>query len=301
MLRPFLTLLVASSAMQAQSPGIRLVNPMDFGTLTVKGEGGMVDLTGLGVLVPIGSGVRPKGGGSQSARLSLQGKPGAPFALRLDPPSPVLVGPQGARIQMQAFNPLPVSLQGVFNAGGNTEIQIGGRLDLRQSLPAGAYVTEVRLQMSTPGAKGRLAYLSHVFQVRVYLQPSMMLSCLRGLDFGKVMPGLAPGQIEVRANGGYLASPAGGPTVLRGGTPGPALFLFQGEAGSRYSIQVPSQVVLNGPRPIIVNGLTLNVPTQGVLRPSGEERFAVGGKVVIQPDQPDGAYQGTLRVTVAYQ
>jgi hypothetical protein len=298
MLRSPLALLLALSAAHAQVPVIRLINPMNFGALSVDPRGGMIDLTALGVLIPIGPGIQPRGLGPLPARLLLQGKPKAAFSLYLDPPIPILAGPQGARIPMQAFNSLPVSLQGFFNADGSLQVQIGGRLDCGQNLPPGTYATTVRLQMTTPGAKGLPATVSQVFQVKVNLQPNLRLTCLRGLNFGSVAPGPAMGALEVKATGGYLAS-AAGPTILKG-SPNPAVFLVQGQAGSPYSIQLPTRVILQGPEPIVVQELTLGSPNQGIILPGGENRFAVGGKIFIKPDQPAGTYRGSFQVMVVY-
>lgn len=302
MFRPILILLAADLALPAQQVAIRLTNPMNFGTLTVDAAGGMINLTALGVLIPIGPGAQPSGGlGTTPARFLFQGKPRTAFSFALIPQAPVLTGPQGARIILQSFNALPVSQQGVFGADGTMDVQVGGRLDLRQNLPAGAYTANVRLQMTTSGAGGRPVSASQVFQIRAFLQASLKLTCLQGLDFGLVLPGSTAGFLDVQATGGYVSRSPGGPALMPGSAAHPAVFIFQGQAGNHYSIQLPSQVPLAGPRPVAVTGLTLSIPSHGALPPSGKRQFGVGGQVLIQPDQPAGAYKGVLPVTVAYQ
>ena len=303
-MRPFLLplswlLLAAASILQAQTASIRVANPMDFGTLAVDGRGGMVNLTELGVLIPVGPGVRSGGAGPPSqARLILQGKPGAPFTLTLDPATPVLTGPHGARITMQSFNVLPAALSGSLGVDGQGAVSVGGRLDFPSALPPGTYTTSVRLQMSTQGPRGPLL-VTQPFLVTARIQASLRLVCLQGLDFGDVFRGSVPGSLEVSPGGSYQSVPPAGPVPMKR-APRPAKFLLQGPAGTDYSIQVPSQIQLNGPgNAIVVRDFTLDTPARGIL-PFGGKPFALGASAIVLPDQAAGSYQGILQVTVFY-
>ncbi len=274
---------------------IQVIQPMNFGGLLVSPFGGSITLTADGALIPDGDGVLPRAQSTcTEARLRLRGPAGAVFALQIDPSAPMLVGP-GASLRLAAFHCSLVGLRGTFDATGQAEVKLGGRLDIQVGTTPGLYrAAQVKLQLQSPGQTAA----NLPFMISALLRAPLFLTSTGTLDFGSIIPGNQTGRFDVLPSGGHQ-SQTSGPNLFRG-LPAPASFQLDGPVGTSYSIQLPKSVQLLGRgQSLRVENFTCSTPMSGVL-PSGGLRFGVGAGLVVPPDQVPGVYRGVFTVTVNY-
>jgi hypothetical protein len=280
---------------------IQVVQPMTFGGLLVSPFGGSVTLTEDGALIPDGGGVVPS---TQppcaEARLRLTGPPGSAFTLKLDPSSPVLGAASGAPIRLAEFRCSLPGFRGTFDATGQAEVKLGGRLDIPAGTAPGFYrATQVKVQLqvfNTPGS----GVVNMPFMISALVRAPLFLNATGELDFGSLIPGTQHGVFEVLPTGGHRTRHTTGPNLFKG-QPGPATFQLLGPIGTSYSIQLPQRIQLMGlGQPLRVEGFTCSVATNGIL-PAGGLTFGVGAGLVVPPEQVPGVYRGTFMVTVNYQ
>ena len=282
---------------RAAQPEIQVVQSLHFGGLLVSPFGGSVTLTEEGALIPDGGGITPMAQPTYTeARLRFSGPPGLAFSLRVEPASPVLLGP-GAAIRLTDFRTSLPGLRGVFDATGQAEVRLGGRLDLPSGTAPGLYrAPQVNLWLKATG----LPEVVRPFTILALLRAPLLLTATGELDFGCLIPGTQPGTFEVLPGGGHRSLSGSGPRLFRG-RPGPATFQLAGPAGAGYSIQLPSAIQLVGAGPALrVEHFTCSAATSGVL-PAGGISFAVGAGLVVPAEQVPGLYRGVCQVTVNYQ
>jgi hypothetical protein len=285
---------------QGVRPDIQVIQPLQFGGLVVNASGGSVVLTANGALSPEGGGflgvTRPM---SAVGMFRLTGPSNGSYLVKVDPAFPVLHGPAGGGVRVVEFLGLPETFQGHFDATGQAEFRLGGRLDMAARTQPGLYTAnQVILQLHVAGSSG-METIQRSFSISLLLRAPLVLSSAGPLDFGSLIPGRQPGLFEVFPEGGYRSLGSDGPTLVKG-TPKPAAFLLQGPPGSSYSIRLPQNVDLVGPGPAMkVQGFTCDIPLSGILAgPSAS--FHVGGQLLVKPDQPYGQYRGTFTVEVCY-
>ncbi len=281
-------------------PEIQIIQSMNFAGLLVSPLGGSITLTSDGALIPDGDGIVPS---SQStcteARFRLTGPPGATFTLQVEPSTPVLVA-AGRSIRLAEFHAsLPwargTELRGTFDATGQAEVKLGGRLDIPAGTPPGLYrAAQVKLQLQVPGRDAA----NLPFLISALLRAPLFLTSTGTLDFGSIIPGDQIGRFDVLPSGGHQ-SQTSGPSLFRG-LPAPASFQLDGPVGTSYSIQLPKGVQLLGRgQSLRVENFTCSTPMSGVLPPGGL-RFGVGAGLVVPPDQVPGVYRSVFTVTVNY-
>lgn len=279
-------------------PDIQVVQPMHFGGLLVSSLGGSVTLTEDGALVPESGGIVPSTQPSfMEARLRLVGTPGLPFTLILDPSTPMLTGPSGASVRLAEFRCSLPGLRGTFDATGQAEVKLGGRLDIPVGTAPGIYrALQVNLLMQVPGQ----ATVTRPFMISALVRAPLQLTATGELDFGALIPGSQTALFEVLATGGSQSLQSSGPQLFRG-HPTPATFQLVGPVGTGYSIQLPQSVHLQGQgRSLQVERFTCSVATTGVM-PAGGLTFGVGAGLVVPSEQAPGMYRGVFQVTVNYQ
>jgi hypothetical protein len=283
---------------RVNQPDIQVVQPMNFGGLLVSSLGGSVTLTEDGALVSDGGGIVPSTQPPyMEARLRLTGSPGASFSIYLEPAIPMLTGPSGASIRLAEFHSSLPGARGVFDATGQAEVKLGGRLDIPVGTAPGLYrALQVNLQLQLPGQ----AVVTRPFVISALLRAPLYLTALGDLDFGSLIPGSQTGVFDVLSTGGSQSLQSSGPQLFRG-HPEPATFQLVGPVGTGYSIQLPQTIQLQGQgRSLRVERFTCSAPTTGVM-PAGGMTFGVGAGLVVPPEQAPGMYRGVCQVTVNYQ
>jgi hypothetical protein len=215
----------------------------------------------------------------------------------VDPSSPVLGGPAGSAPRLAEFRSSLPAWRGAFDATGQAEVRLGGRLDVPAGTAPGLYrAAQVNLQLLVGGQPA----VNMPFLISALLRAPLLLSTTGDLDFGSLIPGSQTGLFRVLPTGGYQSAQGSGPMHFKG-RPNPASFLLLGPAGTGFSIQLPQKVLLMGPgQPMRLEDFTCSVPTQGVL-PAGGLAFGVGAALVVPSHQNPGVYRGTFTVTVNYQ
>jgi len=299
--RPVPTPLAAAhGASLAQSPlNIRLMRNLDFGGLVAGPGGGSLTLTAVGAVVPLGPGVQPGAPAAMEARFRLYGPPRATFTLQVDPPLPLLDGPSGGGLRVAEFLASLQGLRGTFDAAGQAELQLGGRLDIRAGTQPGLYrASQMRLMMTVQGSGGGTC--TQPFQLAALLRAPLLLTNTGPLNFGGLLADSRPTTLQVPAAGGYPAPGASSATVIKS-HPSPATFTLQGQAGTSYSIQLPPSAVLSSSgNTMMVRDFTCSVPRNGQLRGS-QLLFGVGATLYVGAMQQPGIYRGSFMVSVNYQ
>jgi hypothetical protein len=299
--RPFPTLFAAShGAGGARSPqNISLVQNLAFGGLLAGPGGGSVTVTASGAVVPLGPNLQAGAPAAVQARFRLHGPARATFTLQVDPPRPQLSGPSGASLHLAECYASLQGFRGTFDAAGQAEVQLGGRLDIPAGAAPGLYrAPMMRLIMIVQGAGGGTS--TYPFQVSALLRGPLLLTNTGPLDFGALLADSRPTQLRVPPTGWYPASGAGTATLFKG-RPTPATFTLQGPAGASYSIQLPTSAQLNSSTSsMLVRDFTCSIPRSGQLR-GKQMLFGVGATLLVKPMQPPGNYQGSFMVSVNYQ
>ncbi len=295
----FIALAMCVLPVLATQADIQVIQDLQFGGLVVGPAGGSVILTADGTLILQGGDVlgaaKPP---CAVGRFRLQGPPKASFSVKVDPAFPVLNRPGGGAVRIVQFFGAPESFQGHFDASGQAEFRLGGRLDIAAQADPGLYTaSQVKLQLNV--AACGVGTVQKSFTISVQLKAPLTLSNTEPLDFGSLVPGAAPGLFEVLPGGGFRSLGPGGPTLIKG-VPKPAAFVIQGPAGSSYNLRLPSGTTLTGPGGAMkVQGFTCDVPLSGTLG-GASTLFHVGGQLLVNPDQPYGQYRGTFTVEVCY-
>lgn len=293
-------LAAAHGASPAQSPlNIRLMQNLDFGGLVAGPGGGSLTLTAAGAVVPLGQSLQPGAPAAREARFRLYGPPRATFTLQVDPPLPLLDGPSGGGLRVAEFLTSIQGLRGTFDAAGQAELQLGGRLDIRAGTQPGLYrAPQMRLMMTVQGSGGGTYTLP--FQLAALLRAPLLLTNTTPLNFGGLLADSRPTTLQVPAAGGYPPPGASSATVIKS-HPSPATFTLQGQAGTSYSIQLPPSAVLSSSgSAMMVRDFTCSVPRSGQLRGS-QLLFGVGATLYVGAMQQPGIYRGSFMVSVNYQ
>ncbi len=292
---------LCSAALMAERPArveIQRIDALSFGQLLAGPTGGGGLLTPEGTWIGEGNALQ-RGGLPRPAHFRLFGPAGQGFRIFLEP-NLRLVGPRG-ELRVTEFKPSLPGFKGVFDATGQAECKLGGRLEIRALAPAGVYrSSETPLRMEVMDENGRvIGSTSLSFAMDAVLIAPLVLTTLGDLDFGDVVPGKTAGVLEVLPGGGYDLSRSGGARLLKGGVRA-ASFDLQGHAGTAYCIRLPQSCLLTGPGDAIkVEHFTANVSNSGVLTSNGL-RFGVGARLLIRPDQVCGPYSGHFTVSVDY-
>lgn len=308
-MKPLLLALLASlptSAMPGpQDLAVRLVQPLDFGTLLVEGGGGAFALTAGGRPITFSPWVSVSGGGAgREARFLVTGPPGARVRFSVDPTRPILIGPRGGGIRVEEFLLPDQGNEVSLDASGRAEIRIGAKLDLPVGIEPGRFAcNELRLKAqlvsSLAAASSTVTQAEQVFGAYAYLRAPLKLQARSGLDFGGLLPGPQGGAIEVRPLGGFVMHGPSAPVLVKG-SPMAASFFVEGPTGCAFTIHLPREVHLLGPgAPMTVRSFTCSLPSSQVLGPGGTE-FKVGGTLHLNPQQAPGEYKGQVQVTVTY-
>jgi hypothetical protein len=295
-----LALLALSSSLWGQTPGIRVIQDMNFGELIVEEQGGGIALTPEGILVPYGMAVQATGRSPvQEVRFALTGPPKARFRVALNPPTPQLTEPRGSRIRIESFQYSAAGNEGAFDIQGQATLRVGAKLDIPAGASAGTYVTrQVNLQLTLLDGDGA-RNINQEFTISAKIRPTLRLVNLASLDFGSLIPGPVAGRYFVMAGGGTRGEAAGGPRQFKG-NPHPAEFLISGSMGACYSIELPKRVMLTGPGTSLeIQDFHCNVPLQAIV-PAGGLRFQVGASLLIPSNKEPGLYQGVFMVSVDY-
>lgn len=283
----------------ASQAEIQVIQDLQFGGLVVGPAGGAVVLTADGALIPEAGGVlgtaKPP---CAVGRFRLQGPPNVPFSIKIDPAFPVLNRPGGGSVRIVQFFAAPERSEGRFDASGQAEFRLGGRLDIAAHTVPGLYAaSQVKLQLNV--ASCSVGTVQKSFTISVLLKAPLTLSSTEPLDFGSLVPGAVPGVFEVFPGGGFRTLGSGGPTLVKG-VPKPAAFVIQGPPGSSYNLRLPQGTTLTGPGGAMrVQGFSCDMPLSGTLG-SASTPFHVGGQLLVNPDQPYGHYRGTFTVEVCY-
>lgn len=284
--------------LKAPQPDLQVVQPMSFGGLLASSLGGSVTLTEDGALVPDGGGIMPSTQPPYAeARLRVTGPPGLTFTLQLDSSIPLLGRGTGTAIRLAEFRCSLPGWRGIFDATGQAEVKLGGRLDIPAGTAPGLYrALQVNLQLLVPGQ----APVTRPFMISATVRAPLFLTAIGELDFGSLIPGRQTGVFEVHAAGGHQSRQSSGPNLFRG-QPSPATFQLLGPEGTGFSIQLPQTVQLIGRgEPLRVEGFACSTATSGVL-PAGGLTFGVGARLVVPAEQVPGVYRGVFMVTVNYQ
>jgi hypothetical protein len=282
-----------------RQPRIQVIQHMDLGDLLMEDLGGSVALTERNEIQSYSGSVRPGlRATTHEARILLSGTPKAPFTLVIDPPQPLLENGRGALVRVASFIYAPGALQGLLNDQGEAEVHLGARLDIPAGLPPGRYAqTHIRLSLSVLGATPQIA--ADVFVIRCNLRPMLHLSNVSALEFGAIIPGDAAGTFRIHPDGRTSVAGPGRIRLYRG-VPAPAEFLVTGTAGTEYSIELPTRIVLHGPgKDMEVHDFEVNLPRPGVV-PRGGFTFRVGASLSVPADQPPGRYEGLFLVAINY-
>lgn len=291
---------VPRGASSAQSTlNIRLMQNLGFGGLMTGPGGGSVTVTATGTLVPLGSGIQPGAPAAMEGRFRLYGPPRASFTLQVDPPLPQLDGPSGGGLRVAEFMASLPGFRGTFDAAGQAELQLGGRLDIQAGAQPGLYrAPQMRLMMSVLGSGGGTYTLP--FQLSALLRTPLLLTNTGPLTFGGLFASNQPTTVQVPPVGGYPASSASSATLFKG-HPSPATFTLQGQAGTSYSIQLPLSAQLSsGKSSMMVRDFTCSVPRSGHM-PGSQMLFGVGATLYVGAMQQPGTYRGNFMVSVNYQ
>jgi Domain of unknown function (DUF4402) len=132
----------------------------------------------------------------------------------------------------------------------------------------------------------------------------------RDLNFGNIIRGVTAGTVTINARTGARTRTGG--TVLQGTGFSSALFAGTGSGGRlvRLTVGAPT-ITLIGPAAatMTVNTLRISVgganqqtlPRNTTLPASGNQSFAIGGRVNVAANQLDGDYTATFNLTMDYQ
>jgi hypothetical protein len=211
----------------------------------------------------------------------------------------MLGGPSGTSLQLAEFYASLQGFRGTFDAAGQAELQLGGRLDIRAGTLPGLYTAPLmRLMMTVQGSGGGTCTLP--FQMSALLRSPLLLTKTGPLDFGGLLADNHPTRLLVPPTGWYPAMGAGSATLVKG-RPTPATFTLQGQAGTSYSIQLPLSAQLNSANgSMTARDFTCSVPRNGHL-PGNQLLFGVGATLYVGAMQQPGTYQGSFMVSVNYQ
>lgn len=151
----------------------------------------------------------------------------------------------------------------------------------------------------------------------VIAEPIVAVS-LNDLDFGSLTSSrTASGSITVNADGGATYSGGAAPACGGGGTCAgiaPARFLVSGEAGRSYTVSAPAAISASGTLigggsapALAIDALTVHLDSRagsvgsiGQLDEKGEDRIAVGGRLIVPAGTAPAHYRSTLTIMVTY-
>lgn len=292
---PCIILLACLQQFPIGPSSILVVQGLSFGGIIVQPGGGRITLTPTGSFLPEGTGVFPGAAPVSSyARIHLRGLPNGSFRLRVDPASIPLKGTAGGAIQLVNLQPLH-PLEGRFDGAGDTDVMLGGTLDIPAGAPAGVFSAVVNLRLSTDTVRDVIQPMTISCTVR----SPLTIKNLNSLDFGTITAG-SGGVIRISPTAAYTQSGNNGPKLVRGNTPHAATFLVTGPAQTPYQIILPKETLLTANQNSIVVNNFIADQTKGVM-PGNGLIVHVGADLNVKANQPPGSYKGVFKVTVAYQ
>lgn len=133
----------------------------------------------------------------------------------------------------------------------------------------------------------------------VAAQTAIGVSVNANLGFGDVVVSAAGGSVTVSPQG--VRSTNGGVWLGNGALATPAELTVVGEPAMTYSISLPDSVTLtHGGDALLLDNFTTDPSGTGQLDATGTQQLSIGATLHLNPDQPPGAYAGSLTVTVSY-
>lgn len=120
------------------------------------------------------------------------------------------------------------------------------------------------------------------------------------LNFGAIVPSGSAGTVIV-GNDNSISKTGGVTLISQLGTHSAAAFTVNGAANASFYVTLPNNVTLtktSSTETMTVSNFYHNAT--GTLDGTGEEAFNVGATLAVAALQPEGLYEGTFDVTVAY-
>lgn len=116
-------------------------------------------------------------------------------------------------------------------------------------------------------------------------------------NFGKIAGGSGhSGTVTIATSGARSYS---GSVIPLGTAFSPARFTITGNAGKSYSLTLPAGfTIVSGANQMNVSAVTSSVPVAGLIPAGGSLPFVVGGTLTLNSAQQNGAYSGTLIISV---
>ena len=273
-------------------PSLQVIQNMSFGSLLVLPAGGRITLTEQGSRIPVGTLMLGANSVGSYARIRLRGPAGSSFILALDAKNPVLAGSAGGSIQVASFQASLPTLAGKFDNSGETEVTLGGTLDVPADIPDGSFHNVVNLILIVE----RLPSVTQSMTVSCIVRTPLTLTNLSPLDFASITSG-GGGIFNVLPTSAFTKN-GNGPRLVKG-SPKAASFRITGPPSTFYNIILPEEAILTGPKGTLRISDFTSDQVRGSL-PSGGIVFHVGARLNVIADQAPGTYKGIFRVTVAY-
>jgi hypothetical protein len=131
----------------------------------------------------------------------------------------------------------------------------------------------------------------------VLFAATMSVTSTQDLNFGKMACGSGcSGTVTINTSGVRASS---GSVVLLGSVFSPAGFTINGNAGSPYTLTLPSTfTIISGADHITVSAVTSSIPIAGVLPAGGTLPFTVGGTLTVGSAQRNSTYSGAIVISV---
>lgn len=132
---------------------------------------------------------------------------------------------------------------------------------------------------------------------------AISISKTADMNFADVVSSGAPGTVVLSASSSPTRSVTGGAELGNSTGISAATFTVAGDPDATYSITLPgSDVTLSdgGVNTMTVNTFTSSPSGTGTLSGGGTQTLYVGATLNVGANQPNGTYDGTFSVTVAY-
>jgi hypothetical protein len=192
---------------------------------------------------------------------------------------------------------------GTFSGGASATINFGLTVTVFSASlnPTGTYRGSISL-LVTDNINGKSDTQS--FSVTIQVDPtSLVLTGSINLAFGDIFSSDTAGSVVLTPAGGRTAFP--GATLNTGSsTWHPASVTFTGAANALYTITLPTSPITltstsSSTDTLTVGNFTSTPSGTGILT-SGSATVNVGATLNVAKSQPQGTYNGTFKVTVAY-
>lgn len=138
-------------------------------------------------------------------------------------------------------------------------------------------------------------------QTSVTLLRSLSMVRTADLEFGALVPSAISGTATINASTD-LRSTSGGVVGASGGATGAAKFTAAGAVGVIAIFLPPSTITIsNGSGgTMTIDAITLNGASDRIFPLGGTIDVALGGRLTVAANQPEGSYSGTFALTVLY-